>query len=868
MAEVKQETLQAALAGLLHDIGKFAQRAGQVGKHAEVGAEVVNRLVPAQWHEFLYPVLGHHDRPLTGKLTKVVALADRLSAGERTDETTEQPRQLLSIFCRLVAGGKRCEHAVYWPLAELQLRREALFPVAAMDSLQVSSAYGELWRRASEAAQCVHDAHVLNGNLDVYLETMLLWLQQYAWCVPSAFYRSEPDISLYDHGRMTAALASVLHAWDEAQVDEVLASPETSQKKTALLVGGDISGVQEFIYTITSQGAASALRGRSFYLQLLTEVLARYVLDELGLPLCNLIYQGGGAFYLLARSDDHDHLQRIRGRITECLWQHHRGDLYLALADVPLAAADFYDGRISERWDDLARQLREVKQHRFIEMGDRMSSIFVPMEDGGDEERQCAVCGREHPGTEKYGKKGDDQQGVRKCPPCVSYENLGKDLRRAHYLRLCACEESAKVAAPAENNAPGGWRDVLAAFGWEAGLFESAPGSDQRRGVTLALSDGALQQLRPEPNMAVGRRFLVNVTPVVTQNDVAQFSNKVTEDEQIAVGDVKPFSLLEAQSLGIKRLGVLRMDLDDGGRLFSDGFVEVGKDGKERRFATLSRVAALSFAISLYFEGWVECVAEAMNSGPRPDTLYSIYSGGDDLFFVGAWDRVIELARRVRMELKPFAANHPGIHASAGVALVGGKYPLYQAADDAGEAEKQAKRYERRSNGRIVAAKDAVHFLGQTIEWAQFGLADENSRSIDTVCKLAERLWWLTRDEREGGHGVPAALLRILMRAQEQHDEAAEKRRRAGLERNQQGDEQVLWGPWMWRTHYALRRMANRYKDRPAVKTSLDDLADTLKKQDFRAIEWMGLAARWVDLWSRGGDARDGRGQVPSRALH
>ena len=71
----------AALAGLLHDVGKFAQRAGwQRGKHAEVGGEFVRQYVPEQWREYLYPVMGHHDRPLQGYETKVVALADRLSA--------------------------------------------------------------------------------------------------------------------------------------------------------------------------------------------------------------------------------------------------------------------------------------------------------------------------------------------------------------------------------------------------------------------------------------------------------------------------------------------------------------------------------------------------------------------------------------------------------------------------------------------------------------------------------------------------------------------------------------------------------------------------------------------------------------------
>ncbi|MDW8101235.1 MAG: hypothetical protein RML36_17335, partial [Anaerolineae bacterium] len=58
---------------------------------------------------------------------------------------------------------------------------------------------------------------------------------------------------------------------------------------------------------------------------------------------------------------------------------------------------------------------------------------------------------------------------------------------------------------------------------------------------------------------------------------------------------------MEVQSKGIQRLGVLRMDVDNLGKLFAEGFGEN---------ATLSRVAALSFAISLFFEGWVEVLAE------------------------------------------------------------------------------------------------------------------------------------------------------------------------------------------------------------------------------------------------------------------
>ncbi|MCS7259680.1 MAG: type III-A CRISPR-associated protein Cas10/Csm1 [Anaerolineae bacterium] len=907
MTDIKEETLQAALAGLLHDIGKFAQRQEEKPrKHAEVGDEFVKHYVPGQWQGFLYPVIGHHDKPLTGDLNKVVALADRLSAGERTEEKEEQPCQLLSIFCRLQTKIQkdgiqderkkefkiqRCSDLAYWPLRELALKREVIFPGEAWPDTKVRKAYQELWQGFCDHAKRLQAAHTPDGRLDVYLESMLLLMQRYTWCVPSAYYRSQPDVSLYDHSRMTAALAALLYkknmdervadqllqaldTWYEArrqaervkQDVEIISSPQVLEETPiALLVGGDISGVQDFIYTITSQGAASALRGRSFYLQLLTEVLARYVLRELGLPICNLIYQGGGGFYLLARVDDGERLQGIQCQISTHLLRHHRGDLYVALAAVPLKAADFYDGRISGKWEELTRVLRQVKQRRFAEMEQGLVKVFLPQEDGGSEEKECAVCGREHPDTRRYPKRGEtEEEGVRKCPPCVSYEELGKDLRQARYLWLRIRDEKASKPTSSQDVPPGNWQDVLAAFGFEAGVASNVPRLGEHLGVVLALDDAAVQQLAPDRNTAVGRRFLVNVTPLITRSDLERYRDQLWEDlRDSEVGDVKPFSLLEAQSRGIHRLGVLRMDLDDGGQLFSDGFVEYDKQSGEvlRRFATLSRVAALSFAISLYFEGWVEFLAQAMNEETRQDanrgdTLYSIYSGGDDLFFVGAWDRVIELARRVRADLTPFAAGHPGVHASAGVVLVGGKYPLYQAARDAGDAEGKAKRYQRQVNGSngFKEKKDAVHFLGQTVSWARFGLAQPVVEGMETVSGLAQRLARLTRPRETGGAGVPAALLRVLIRAQEHHDVAMQERRKCGADLNRQGEEQVLWGPWMWRTYYMLRRMAERHKDQSGRE--IKELAEQLKGENFRAIEWVGLAARWVELLSRDVETR------------
>ncbi|MBN2006226.1 MAG: hypothetical protein JXA21_22920, partial [Anaerolineae bacterium] len=319
------------------------------------------------------------------------------------------------------------------------------------------------------------------------------------------------------------------------------------------------------------------------------------------------------------------------------------------------------------------------------------------------------------------------------------------------------------------------------------------------------------------------------VTPKITQTEINALRDQV--NELPTAGSVKPFSVLEAQSTGIKRLGVLRMDVDNLGNIFADGL------GKA---ATLSRVAALSFAISMYFEGWVGQIAEEMNvetHAERGDTLYSIYSGGDDLFFVGAWDVVVELARKVRADLTSFAAQHPGIHTSAGIVLVGGKYPLAQAAQDAGKAEKDAKG---------SPGKNALSFLDQVTSWEHFGLEECVTLNLETVHGMAHHLSNLVQTE-DG----PKALLRLLMNVQEQHDEAISKRRARGEELNRSGQEQTLYGPWLWRGYYNLKRMAGRYKKQPEIQGALLKLAEQLHGQKFRDIEWIGLAARWAELLER-----------------
>jgi len=68
-----------------------------------------------------------------------------------------------------------------------------------------------------------------------------------------------------------------------------------------------------------------------------------------------------------------------------------------------------------------------------------------------------------------------------------------------------------------------------------------------------------------------------------------------------------------------------------------------------------------------------------------------IYSGGDDLFIVGAWNETIELANDIAASFKKYSAGNPDISISGGFITANYNFPLYQLARLCHAALEEAK---------------------------------------------------------------------------------------------------------------------------------------------------------------------------------
>lgn len=829
MEEKNEDVYLAALAGLLHDIGKFAQRAGERGSldpqtarqehgyyHALLTADAIEALVPATWRKEVKLAAGNHHRP-RGRLNALVQLADHLSAGEREADEDNRIPYLRSPFSSLRGHDARR----YLPLEPLDPTSQFIYPYAR----------NETWAEAEHTAEYrrLWDTFVAQARdlpttaLPTYVEALQEVLQQTTWSIPSAYYHSVPDVSLYDHSRMTGALAACMAAdgrdgpWAREVAQSLGTDGEAADREVALLVGGDVSGIQSYLYAIASEGAAKSLRGRSFYLQLLTEAVTLAFLEALDLPATNLIYVGGGHFYLLAPTNPAARaaLEETQTRLAGVLLAAHEGRLYLAVGSVPVTARRFMSGQFSAVWTEIHRALDTDKHRRFAALGtERMAEeIGAPLGEGGDPLHYCLVCGKE-------GSWQSDSDDVRKCTFCESLETLGNDLRDTTALILST------IAPPDVPIAT--WRDGLRALGLDVQVMREAgpaPGvpATARRARLWRLRETAPETVESHAPLVVQRHFLALVAPRI--RDANDHHERVALFEELA----------RASETSIKQWGVLRMDVDDLGKLFQEGL------GQQ---ATLSRVAGLSFQLRLFFEGHLPALAAHHNTfdprtGQGKDTVYVMYAGGDDLFIVGTWEVLPHLALGIREAFREFVAENPHITLSAGITLHPEKYPLYLAAGEAGHALDGGAKQHTRAGGR---GKDALTFLGTTIGWEEY--PDLARQVVD----------W---QKRIGARVATKGDVQLLRRAADLYREEQNRAVREG--RAREGQRYV--GRWAWQMVYALSRRRERarrhVRDNPAYAEyiqALDALEEALISKG--AIRTVGLMARWAELLTRGSQDR------------
>ena len=146
------------------------------------------------------------------------------------------------------------------------------------------------------------------------------------------------------------------------------------ETEKVLLIAGDIPGIQKFLFTITSKGAAKSLRGRSFYLQILNDAIVRTILRELALPSACVIYNAGGNFNLLLPFQSAETLEKTCLEINRRLLKLHKGEIFLAHAMTTINIGDVVRFSLfSEARQDLNEKLQTAKRQAFAGLASEAS---------------------------------------------------------------------------------------------------------------------------------------------------------------------------------------------------------------------------------------------------------------------------------------------------------------------------------------------------------------------------------------------------------------------------------------------------------------------------------------------------------------
>lgn len=707
---------------LLHDIGKVCYRAMKKRiNHSKLGGDFLEQyLKPNEETERLLNCVRYHHKDYLQKakldkndLAYIVYEADNIASGmdRRENEGEEKgfdPKLNLDSIFSVFYSDKEIQVANKYPLIYKDINKAFNYPRTDI-SLATNSNYEALLNKIK--------SHFITKDISqISINQLLQIIEEGFSYVPSSTNRAEVcDISLYVHSKITSAVASCMKLYfDEQQIQDYKkycfnsGSKIFRNEKIYLLISGDISGIQDFIYTIPSEGALKTLRGRSLYIDLLLEEFIDEYLEQIGLSRANVLYSGGGHFYILAPNieDIKKSIDKLQAKMNRWLMENIGINLYLAIGTAECSANNLMKSEAQGNLFAIVnKKLKDDKTIRYSKDEDFLEHIFNVEKEKDTAKKECNIC---HNLVDKLWKYNSDEEIA--CEFCLNLYKLGQDILTQDLVFVIS-----------EEKIDGG----IKIFGKDKDLYMYAVNIED-----IDMFKGKILRIYSKNNL------LEN--DLAIRLYLADYSAKNENDEVMTFDDLAKSSCKIDK--GIKRLGVLRLDVDDLGIAFSSGFVsDKDKIEDNLRYATLSRYADLSKDISMFFKvainkicagdliGCVDFEEKAFNifgiAKAQKRKVNIIYAGGDDLFLVGAWDEVLEVAIDINRAFKQFTNGK--LTLSAGMAMFSPTYPISKMAEIAGLLVQMSKNRKDKNSIALFGMETNLKANGQLeckhiYTWADF----------------------------------------------------------------------------------------------------------------------------------------------------
>lgn len=748
--------LKIATAALMHDIGKFAERASMpvsesyvtnnadlyqpyynnrhshkhalytaafIEEHAGILPDEFNAQSWGDLDSFINLAAGHHKPDTPAQW--IVTIADWVSSGlDRADFKDDsegvsfrdyKKTRLISLLEGVTFDGKDSDdslesYQLRYPLAAIS--PESIFPVPAAEARENADAgYTALFEDFLEKlGRVLH-----RDRVELWIEHFESLLCAYTSHIPAATVKKVvPDVSLYDHCKTTAALAAALYLYHAQTGTLAVERVRDYDEKKLLLINGDFYGIQNFIFSQggqTAKASAKLLRGRSFSVSLITELAADLLCRMTGLPGMCAVLNAAGKFTIIAANTENvkNQIRAVEHRINTWLHERYYSQCAFGISYVDAACGDFVDNKFTALWERLAAAAERKKLSRFSldTFGGKVSGYL----DSFNNELKsplCPFCGKRPASAAVQGDyllKGADSA----CAVCRDHIYLGTRLATADRIAIGEknmpfkkgqhlsdpifdhYQVSLDVGAdPAEATAAG----QLYKY-WDISIPD---GSDQYAGISMKRLNGYVPAYGPEDSSDESLDRLLHGKK--SEGHKEELLDSIRQQAP------KTFLHIAKHALnlqpgggycGVEALGVLKADVDNLGAIFGSGI----------RRPTISRMATLSRQLNNFFTLYLPHLL-ATEAPYR--NVYTVFAGGDDLFLIGPWNRIVELSARIRAEFNRYACENQQVTISAGISMNRPGEPVFLLAERSEEALNTAKH----------KGKNAAVIFGEHVPWDKF----------------------------------------------------------------------------------------------------------------------------------------------------
>ena len=748
---MNNEKKKNIIGSLCHDLGKVLYRDYSVANHSDMGYDYLKNEVGISDNEILDQVKYHHSNNIrnanldNNSLAYITYIADNIasmsdrrediSKNEKNEKLYDKHIRLKSIFNKL---NDNDEQKVY-EFGTLDDKEGMKIPIdeEKINKNLDDSFYSNI---AIKIKECFNQ--IVDSNKEInedYINSLLETIEATLSFVPSSTDTNQvSDISLYDHLKITAAYASCIFDFvkdkNVENFNEYLYKNANAfyDEKAFLVLNLDLSGIQDFIYVHSSdaKGMLKSLRTRSFYLEILLEDVVDEILHSLEMSRANAIYIGGGHAYLMLPNTDKTK-EKIERQIKEVNnWLFSVFDIRLFLAyGYSECSANELSGMESESYNEVFKKTQIEVSARKMKKFSAEEILKLNNSQMNNGERECSVC------------KTNDKliDGQNKCEICESIENISKEILNKDFFLVVNHSDDNRL-----NCLPLPFEKEL--------IFRNEK-------EVKEMEDGRIVRLYSKNRSYTGKTLSKKI------NFADYCNNDLYTFEELA----------NASYGGYKKLAVFKADVDNLGNTFINGFRH-NKYGT--KYMTLSRNATFSRMMSLFFKNYINNIAnepfddsyivsveERNEFLKNEDRIFKghdlaiIYSGGDDIFAVGAWDEIINFSIQLHNRFKDFSQGT--LTFSCGIGLYNDSFPISSMARITGELEDVSKSYETNDNGKLYS-KDAITLFGSSIA-NEFENTYHFDELIDSVlCNKYEAIKYYFENRDDKGRSFLYKLIELV----------------------------------------------------------------------------------------------------------